>query len=42
MGTGMPGGRDPCKWAYEDIPMVLNTFKYIVGHALRAWWRTMP
>jgi hypothetical protein len=29
-------------WAAADTPMLLHTFKHIVGQALRAWWQTMP
>ena len=41
-GHGHARWTGPRPWAYEDIPMLLNTFKYIVGHALRAWWQTIP
>jgi hypothetical protein len=28
-------------WAAEDVPILLNTFEYIVRHALQSWWRSL-
>jgi hypothetical protein len=28
-------------WGAEDTPMLLNTFEYIVRHALLKWWESM-
>jgi hypothetical protein len=29
-------------WTLKDAPMLLHTFEYIVGEALRAWWLDLP
>lgn len=29
-------------WLLDDTPMLLHTFEYIVGEALRAWWVGQP
>jgi len=39
--AGLAHGKMNTVWLAEDIPMLLQTFEYIVRNALLKWWKTM-
>ncbi len=35
-----PGWEGSASWSAQDLPMMLHTFAYLVGGALRRWWHS--